>query len=98
MIHVPDVLSGKIPSVQNKAGILISIRHCLVQHQLKLGYINYAARVGLIEQRFPVVAIVRDGIVEDWKPPVFLGMSELDDLDIAGLAVYGNLKIGQMAT
>ena len=85
MIHVPDVLSGKIPSVQDKTGILIPIRYGLVQHQLKLRDIDDTARIGLVEQRLPVVAIVRYGIVEDRKPPVFPGMSEFNDLDITGL-------------
>lgn len=49
MIHVPDVLSGKIPSVQDKTGILIPIRYGLVQHQLKLRDIDDTARIGLVE-------------------------------------------------
>ena len=96
MIHVPDVLSGKIPSVQDKTGILIPIRYGLVQHQLKLRDIDDTARIGLVEQRLPVVAIVRYGIVEDRKHPVFLGMSEFNDLDITGLAVLIGRIIGNI--
>ena len=62
----------------------------------QLGYINDAARVGLVEQRFPVVAVIRDGIVEDRKPFIFLGMSEFNDLDIAGLTVLIGRIIGNI--
>ena len=61
------------------------MRYGPVHHQLKLRDIDDTARIGLVEQRLPVVAIVRYGIVEDRKPPVFPGMSEFNDLDITGL-------------
>lgn len=44
----------------------------------------------------PVVAIVRYGIVEGRKHPVFLGMSEFNDLDITGLAVLIGRIIGNI--
>ena len=36
MVHVPDVLPGKISPVQDESRVLITIRSGFVQHELQL--------------------------------------------------------------
>ena len=74
----------------------ITIRIRLVQHELQLGEIDDTSRVCLVEQRFSVVNLISDGVVEDRQSPVFLGVPEFDDLDIPGLAVLIGRIIGNI--
>jgi len=60
---------------------------CLAEHELELAGVDDRARVLLIEQRDAVGPVVGDRIPEDGQSLVILGMAELDELQVPGLAV-----------
>ena len=86
-VHVPDVFLTEISSVENESHMPVPIAAGFFQHELQLGYIDYAPRILLVKQGFSVVCIISDGVIEYRKILVILCMPELHHLYAAGLTV-----------
>ena len=86
-LDIPKVFPAEVSPVKDEAEILVSIAVRLIDHAGKLGHVVDAARVFLIKQRPTVCRIKSNGIVEDRRPLIHLGLSILDDIDVTRLRV-----------
>ena len=59
-----NVRFAEITAVQDEADMLISVSFCLVQHELKLRHVNYAAGVCLVKERLFIIPVKSDRIIE----------------------------------
>lgn len=61
-----------------------------------MGYIGNRSWILFIEERYAVCFVHCNRQVEYWKPFIILGFSELDDVDITGIAVLVSRIIGNI--
>ncbi|MPM55574.1 hypothetical protein SDC9_102371 [bioreactor metagenome] len=87
LLHGPDVGLGEVPPVQDERRIGIPVGAGLAEHELELAHVDDRARVLLVEQRYAVGPVVGYRVAEDGQALVILGMPELGELQVSGLAV-----------
>ena len=87
LVHEPDVVAAEVAAVQDEAHVVVAVALRLREHELQLAHVHDAAGVLLVEERLAVFLVVGDGVVEDGRTAVLLGVAVLDHLYVARLAV-----------
>ena len=96
LIHELDIFLAEIAAVENEAYMLVTIPFGFSKHVSQLRDVNDAPRITLIKQWFPVVPVIRNGVIEHRQPLVFLWMSYLNQFDISGFAILVGCVIGDV--
>jgi len=87
LVHVLDVCLAEIATVEYEADVGVAVAFGLAYHVLQLRHVHDASRIVLVEKRLAVRAVVGDGIVENWQLQVVLCLAELNQPEVARLAI-----------
>lgn len=96
LVHILDVGPAEVAAIEHEADRSITVLTHLVNEVLELADIIDGPRVLFVKERHLVGFVVGQRKIEDRQTFVVLGVAELDDVDVAGLAVLVGRVVGKV--